>query len=64
VAILSLDWYIWVGLGLLFLYALVRRLVRSWQAKRRPVPAPPTPPRGARASWASRAGRAYASKRP
>jgi hypothetical protein len=63
-AILSLDWYIWVGLGLLFLYALVRRLVRSWQAKRRPVPARPTPPRVGRASWASRAGRAYGSKRP
>ena len=33
--ILALDWYIWVALGLAFLYALVRRLVRSWQAKRR-----------------------------
>lgn len=34
-AILALDWYIWVALGLLFLYALLRRLLRSWQAKRR-----------------------------
>jgi len=55
-AILSLDWYIWVALGLMFLYALVRRLVRSWQVKRRP-------PRQ-RPSWAHRAGRAYGSKRP
>jgi hypothetical protein len=59
-AILSLDWYIWVGLGLLFLYALVRRLVRSWQAKRRPVHRLPA----RRPSWANRAGRAYGSKRP
>lgn len=55
-AILSLDWYVWVALALLFLYALVRRLVRSWQYKRgtaRPRP-----------SWASRAGHLYGSKRP
>jgi hypothetical protein len=59
-AILSLDWYIWVVLGLLFLYALVRRLVRSWQAKRRPAHRPPT----SRPSWAKRAGQIYGSKRP
>lgn len=55
-AILSLDWYIWVVLGLLFLYALVRRLIRSRQARRRRA--------SRRSTWASRAGRLYASKRP
>lgn len=56
-AILSLDWYIWVALAVLFLYALVRRVVRSRQAKRR---------QKARrlSSWANRAGRAYGAKRP
>ena len=55
-AILSLDWYIWVVLGLLFLYALIRRLIRSRQAKRRRT--------AQGSSWASRVGRLYASKRP
>lgn len=31
---LALDWYIWALLGLLFLYALARRLIRSWQDRR------------------------------
>ena len=33
--ILALDWYIWAALGLLFAYALGRRLWRSWRLKRR-----------------------------
>ena len=32
---LALDWFIWAALALLFLYALLRRLFRSWQARRR-----------------------------
>lgn len=56
-AILALDWYVWVALGLLFLYALVRRVVRSRRAtRRRKAPRP--------GSWASRAGRAYGARRP
>ncbi len=49
--ILALDWYIWVALGLLFAYALVRRLWRSWRLRRR-----------ARAPRAATAR--YGSKRP
>ena len=56
-AILALDWYIWVALGLLFLYALARRLLRSRRGRRRRQAGSPT-------SWALRAGRAYGSKRP
>ncbi|MDP9420317.1 MAG: hypothetical protein M3P53_09265 [Actinomycetota bacterium] len=33
--ILALNWRVWAVLGLLFAYALVRRLFRSWRAKRR-----------------------------
>ena len=33
--ILALNWRIWAVLGLLFLYALGRRLFRSWCAERR-----------------------------
>jgi len=61
-AILALDWYIWVALGLLFLYALVRRVVRSRQVKRRGGGGGGKAPR--HASWANRAGRAYGAKRP
>lgn len=55
-AVLALDWYIWVALAVLFLYALLRRVLRSRRAKRRHKPRPE--------SWASRAGRAYGAKRP
>ena len=33
--ILALNWRIWAVLGLLFLYALARRLFRSWCRSRR-----------------------------
>jgi hypothetical protein len=49
--ILALDWYVWMALGLLFAYALVRRLWRSWRLRRR-----------ARAPRAATAR--YGSKRP
>lgn len=32
---LAVNWRIWVVLGLLFLFALLRRLYRSWRARRR-----------------------------
>lgn len=48
-AILALNWRVWAVLGLLFTYALVRRLVRSWWARRQA-------PRGH--------PRAYGSNRP
>lgn len=32
---LAVNWRVWVVLGLLFLYALARRLFRSWRLKRR-----------------------------
>ncbi len=32
---LAVNWRIWVVLGLLFLFGLLRRLYRSWRAKRR-----------------------------
>ncbi len=47
--ILALDWYIWAAIGLLFAYALGRRLWRSWRLRRRA--------RGDRKTG-------YASKRP
>ncbi|HWH35384.1 MAG TPA: hypothetical protein VNT56_08720 [Acidimicrobiales bacterium] len=39
--VLALDWYIWLALGLLFAYALVRRLLRSRAARRRAARARP-----------------------
>lgn len=32
---LAVNWRVWVVLGLLFLYALARRLFRSWRIRRR-----------------------------
>ncbi|HEV2767300.1 MAG TPA: hypothetical protein VGV63_06315 [Acidimicrobiales bacterium] len=32
---LAVNWRIWVVLGLLFLFGLLRRLYRSWRARRR-----------------------------
>ena len=46
--ILALNWRIWAVLGALFLYALLRRLLRSWLARRR----------------ARQAAATYASNRP
>ena len=56
-AILALDWYVWVALALLFLYALVRRVLRSRRATRRRKASHP-------GSLANRAGRAYGARRP
>ncbi len=50
--IFALDWYIWAALGLLFAYALGRRLWRSWRLKRRG------------SARARRRSAAYGSKRP
>lgn len=36
--ILALNWRIWAVLALLFAYALLRRLFRSWRNRRRDGP--------------------------
>jgi hypothetical protein len=32
---LAVNWRVWAILGLLFLFGLLRRLYRSWRARRR-----------------------------
>ena len=37
---LALSWRVWVVIGLLFLYALIRRLLKQWMDRRRASRAP------------------------
>ena len=37
---LALSWRVWVVIGLLFLYALIRRLLKQWMDRRRARRAP------------------------
>jgi hypothetical protein len=38
VLLLAINWKVWAAIGVLFLYALLRRLLRQWLAGRRARP--------------------------